>query len=357
MEEQVPPSSQPSDPSQSIQPHEPSQSPEPSVPPQPPVTPIPPPPSTPPQPASPFSNTADPINTPSQPVTGVPSQTSGVPPVTPPPPAQQRGSRMQWLIILIIIFVGFLVVAAWYFQTQLQKSTQTMGKPTPSVSVSTSLPSTLIIGTDPTFPPMEYIKNGKMVGYDIDMANLIAKQMGVKVQFKDIVFDNLFTELDAKQINLIIAAVTITSERQQKYDFSIPYINAGEVIITQKTNNAITDTAELKGKKIGVQKDTTDEQEAVKFTPTNDVMLYATFVQATQALVAGQIDAIVTDLPDAQGIVSSNPTLKISSDPFTNEYYGIAFRKGDPNRARINAALQSLQERGYLTDLKHKWLY
>ena len=84
---------------------------------------------------------------------------------------------------------------------------------------------------------MEYIQNGKIVGFDIDLANLIAKQMGVKVQFKNIVFDNLFNALDAKQINLIIAGVTITPEREQKYDFSMPYINAGEVIITQKSNN------------------------------------------------------------------------------------------------------------------------
>ena len=165
------------------------------------------------------------------------------------------------------------------------------------------------------------------------------------------------TRLPAKQINLIIAAVTITPEREKDYDFSIPYINAGEVIITQKTNNVITTTANLKGKKIGVQTDTTDEQEALKFTPKSDVILYSTFVQATQALVAGQIDAIVTDLPDAQGIVSANPTLKIASDPFTNEYYGIVFRKGDPNRVRINAAIKSLQVRGYLTELRHKWLY
>jgi polar amino acid transport system substrate-binding protein len=333
MEEQVPPPSQPDQPPQ-------------------------PPPSQPAQPTP--TNTPgdiDQINTPSQSVPVIPTQTPSASPVTPPPPQPQQhsGSRMLWIIILILIFVGFLVVAAWYFQTQLQKSTQTVAKPTPAVSAS--LPSTLVIGTDPTFPPMEYIQNGKMVGFDIDMANLIAKQLGVKVQFKNIVFDNLFNALTSKQINLIIAAVTITPEREKDYDFSIPYINAGEVIITQKTNNLITTTAELKGKKIGVQTDTTDEQEALKFTPKNDVVLYSTFVQATQALVAGQIDAIVTDLPDAQGIVSSNPTLKISSNPFTNEYYGIVFRKGDPNRVRINAVLKSLKIRGYLTELRHKWLY
>jgi len=73
-------------------------------------------------------------------------------------------------------------------------------------------------------------------------------------------------------------------------------------------------------------------------------------------LVSGNIDAIITDLPSAQGIVGSNPTLKIASDPFTNDYYGIVFRKNDPEAQKVNNALDSLRVRGYLTELKHKWL-
>ena len=333
MENQAQPPSQPPQPQESNQPQQQSH---PSQPVNPPATP-------------------GQINPPPQPVTPVSSQNPNFP-ASPPP--KRADTRLKWLIILVLLFVGFLVVAAWYFQSQLQKSMQTAVKPINTTTVTTTpAATTLVIGTDPTFPPMEYIKNGKMVGFDIDLANLIAKQMGVKVQFKNIVFDNLFDALDAKQINLIIAGVSITPEREQKYDFSIPYINAGEVIITQKANEVIITTAQLKDKRIGVQKDTTDEQEALKFTPTNDVIPYPTFDQATQALVAGQIDAIVTDLPDAQGIVASSPTLKIASDPFTNEYYGIAFRKGDPMRNRINTVLKSLQQRGYLIELRHKWLY
>lgn len=340
MENQAPPPSQPSQPQQPEQPTQPQQ------------------PSQPSQPVNP-PNPPEQINSIPQSVPPVSSQNSNIPPVT--PPQQHSVNRLKWLIILILLFVGFLVVAAWYFQSQLQNSTQsaqtaqTTVKPTSAVSMT--MPTTLVIGTDPTFPPMEYIEKGKLVGFDIDLANLIAKQMGIKVQFKNIVFDNLFDALDAKQINLIIAGVTITPEREQKYDFSMPYINAGEVIITQKSNNVITTTAQLKNKKIGVQKDTTDQQEALKFTPTNDVIPYATFEQATAALVDGQIDAIVTDLPDAQGIIATSPTLKIASDPFTNEFYGIVFRRGDPMRNRVNAVLKTLQERGYLTELRHKWLY
>jgi len=155
---------------------------------------------------------------------------------------------------------------------------------------------------------------------------------------------------------MIISAVTITPERQQKYQFSEQYLNAGQILIIQKTNNVIKTPADLKGKKIGVQQGTTNETEALKYTTNNLVVRYPDFVQATKALVAGNVDAIMTDLPSAQGIVATNPTLKIAGDPFTNDYYGVVFRKGDPTVTQVNKALDSLRVRGFLTELKHKWL-
>lgn len=290
-----------------------------------------------------------------EPATSSPSPVPDSSPTPTPPAAQPKKERsFAWVFVLIILFVGFLGLAAWYFQSQLQKSTVS-ATPTPSVSNNT-LPKQLIIGTDPTFKPMEYMDKGKMVGYDIDLANLLAKQLNVKVTFKNITFDNLFPALKQNQIDMIISAVTITPERQKMYAFSTAYLNAGQVIITQKTNTTITSTKQLMGKKIGVQQGTTDEQEALKFTSSNLVIRFPDYDKATSALVAGSIDAIITDLPSAQGIVSSSPSLKISSDPFTNDYYGIVLRKGDPNVQAVNKALNQLQVRGFLTELKYKWL-
>jgi len=203
---------------------------------------------------------------------------------------------------------------------------------------------------------MEYRVGGKMVGYDIDLTKLMAKQLGVSVVIKNITFDSLFPALKAHQIDMIISAVTITPDRLKQFSFSDAYLNAGQVIITQKTNTTINSPKKLQGLKIGVQQGTTDEQEALKYTPKADVIDFTDYNKATTALVGGTIDAIITDLPSAQGIVSANPTLKISSDPFTNDYYGIVLRKGDPNVALVNKALDQLKVQGYLTQLKSKWL-
>lgn len=257
-------------------------------------------------------------------------------------------------IILIILFIGGLIFAAWFFQKQIQKTNTLNSEPKQTAAVT--LPKKLTVGTDPTLQPMEYSENDKLLGYDIDLANLIGKELGVDIEFKNVVFDNIFTALEQKQIDMIISAVTITSERQQKYDFSDQYLNAGQVILTQKSDSSIKSTADLQGKRIATQKGTTNEASALKYTSDNLVIRFPDFEQATKALVEGKADALFTDLPSAKGITLTNPTLKIASDPFTDEYYGIVFRKGDPIGKPINQALDSIRVKGYLSDLKQKWL-
>ena len=273
---------------------------------------------------------------------------------TPQPSPRHFNIPLPLIVVLIILFLSVVLFAAWYFQTKIQKTNTLISQHNQSTAVV--LPKKLIAGTDPTLEPMEYTENGKLIGYDIDLANFIAKELGIKVEFKNIIFDNIFTALDQRQIDVIISAVTITEERQKKYDFSDQYLNAGQVIITKRDNTSIKSTADLRGKKIATQKGTTNEESAIKYTTDNLVIRYPDFEQATKALADGKVDALFTDLPSAKGITLTNPTLKIASDPFTNEYYGIVFRKGDPMVKQINQALESIRVKGFLTDLKQKWL-
>lgn len=271
-----------------------------------------------------------------------------------PPPHSKKGIPFPLGIALILLFIGGLFPSVWYFQSQLKTSIKpTALKPTPVTAVA---PKKLVFGTDPTLPPMEFLEKGTMAGYDIDLGNFIGKELGAQVEYKNIIFDDLFKALENKEVDMIISAVTITDERKQKYDFSEPYLNAGQVIITKIGDNSIKTTADLRGKRIATQKGTTNETEALKYTDKNLVIITADFVQATNTLVTGKADALFTDLPNAKGVITANPTLKISSDPFTNEYYGIVFRKGDPTAAQINEAIASLRVKGIITDLKQKWL-
>lgn len=270
------------------------------------------------------------------------------------PPAPHKSKPMFWVIMLLVFsFFCGLLLAIWYFQSQLQKAT-------PTAEVTKAMPETpksIVIGIDATFQPMEYTASeGAFMGYDIDLGNRIGEKWGTTVSFKNIPWDDLFKALDDKKIDMIMSSVTITDERKQKYDFSDPYLNAGQVILTQKTDSTITSSKDLQGKRIAVQEGTTNETEAAKLTSKDLVIKYPDFVQATKALVDGNADAILSDLPGAKGIITQNPTLKITSDPLTNDYYGIVFRKSDPNVKKINQILSTFRTQGVLTDLKQKWL-
>lgn len=204
---------------------------------------------------------------------------------------------------------------------------------------------------------MEYIKNGNLVGFDVDLGTNLAKELGADTEFRNITFDDLFNSLDQRQINMIISAVTITKERRQKYEFSDEYLNAGQVIITKKGNTIIHGVRDLKSKKIATQTGTINEEEALKHTSDRLVIRYPDFIQATKALVDGNVDALFTDLPNAKGIIAHNANLKIVGDPFTKEYYGIVFIKEDPSVTQINEALASLRKKGILANLEKKWLH
>lgn len=263
-----------------------------------------------------------------------------------------RNSLLTGVFIIFLFLLGFLFIYL-YIHSHLQQNYVNSPYTVPSAVTE---PKKLVIGIDATLEPMEYIENGQLVGFDVDLGTNLAKELDADIEFRNIIFDNLFNSLDQRQINMIISAVTITLERQQKYDFSDEYLKAGQVIITQKGNTTIHGVTDLKGKKIATQTGTTNEKESLKYTYDRFVIRYPDFIQATKALVDGNVDALFTDFPNAKGIISKNSGLKIVSDPFTEEYYSIVFRKGDPSVTQINEALTSLRKRGTLADLEKKWL-
>jgi len=266
----------------------------------------------------------------------------------------KRGPHISISLVIILMLLGGFTFIYLYLNFQSQRDYTKTLEVVPSAVTE---PKKLVIGIDATLEPMEFIENGKMEGYDVDLGNNLAKEMHADIEFRNIIFDDIFNALDQRQINMIISAVTLTKEREQKYDFSNEYLNAGQVIIVKRNNKAIHGVKDLKGKKIATQAGTTNEQEVDKYTSDDLVLRYPDFVQATQALINGNADAIFTDFPNAKGIIFQNPNLKMVGEPFTKEYYGIVFVKGDPSVMQVNNALASLRKKGVLADLEKKWLH
>lgn len=277
----------------------------------------------------------------------------------PPPPAIPPTGKSRWPFILgIIVGLIMLIFGGWLylFNTFDEKLTQ-VESTTPTLDRIKSQ-GKLIIGTDATFAPMEFADDsGQLVGYDIDLATRITEKLKVTPEFKQILFDDFIKILNNKEVDVVISSVTITDERKQLVDFSDQYLSAGQVIITRGDETSIKTTADLSGRKIAVQKGTTNEQQAFEFTKDELVLSFDDYIGATTALLNGEADAIFSDLTGAKGIIDQNPTLKIASEPFTNEQYGIVFRKGEEDLvAEVNSILNSLRQQGILVFLKQKWL-
>ena len=212
----------------------------------------------------------------------------------------------------------------------------------------------VIFGTNAEFPPFEFVAGGKgVIGeFDgIDMA--IAKQIGddnnMEIVIENMEFDSLVLALGNGQIDAVIAGMTITPEKAEEVDFSIPYYTATQVMIV-KEDSAIAKATDMNGKNIAVIQGYTGEvcvekmgYEFQSFKKGSDAIL---------ELINGKCDVVVIDSATAQKYVKDNKGLKIVEDStaFESEQYGIAVKKGNKDLLdKINASLQKMLDDGTIS--------
>jgi polar amino acid transport system substrate-binding protein len=252
--------------------------------------------------------------------------------------------RRSSLTVAVCFVLGLLVVAV-----------------APSLLWSAAPVKTIVVATDATWPPMEILDaNKNIVGFDIDFLNAVAKEAGFKVEFKNTAWDGIFGGLELGKYNAIISSVTITDERKKKYDFSLPYINAGQVLVVPKTTKGVKKVADLKGKKIGAQIGTTGAMEIQKDKAV-ELKSYDEIGLAFEDMAAGRIEGVVCDTPVAADYALQRAEYKtkfmIVGEPFTKEQYGIVVKKGDKQLLDLlNKGIKAVQKKGLDKEIEKKWL-
>lgn len=218
----------------------------------------------------------------------------------------------------------------------------------------------IVVGTSADFPPFEYMENGEFVGFDMDLMREIAKISGLDIEFVDMSFDSLIAALKTGNVDVVAAAMTITEERSQAVDFSIPYWTADQSILI-KEGAGFTITVLFKDHKIGVQTGTTgdiwctDNLVNTGLLPEKNLKRYDTYVLALSDLLNGNIDAIVLDSPVAERFTKTKPA-QVVGIIITNENYGIAVRKGEKELLeKINNAIEELRKSGKMGELVDKY--
>lgn len=219
--------------------------------------------------------------------------------------------------------------------------------------------TTLKVGISPDFPPFESKNdNGELVGFDIDVAAEVAKDLGVTMDFVSADFSDIIPGVQEGQFDLGLSAFSITQERLAEVDFSAAYLENGLCCII-RANSGITDQASLMGLKIGAQTGTTGMDEAENCTDEDSVSSYVEAADAVKELQAGRLDAVIIDQPVAVRILKelADSTLIISDTiAFETESYGMVLAKGNEDlKAKVDASIQRMTEDGTLNALALKW--
>ena len=213
------------------------------------------------------------------------------------------------------------------------------------------------IGTEGTYAPFTYHdSSNKLVGFDVEIGEAIAKKLGVKAEFLEGKWDGLIAGLDAKRYDTVINQVGITDARKAKYDFSEPYIASKAVLIVRDDNTAIKGFSDLKGKK-AAQSLTSNFG---KLAETNGATLVGTdgFDQSIQLVLNGRADATLNDSLSFLDFKKHKPDakVKIVATEDNADYSGVIVRKGNPKLVEaINKALTDIKADGTYKAISAKY--
>lgn len=203
-------------------------------------------------------------------------------------------------------------------------------------------------------------KNGVLVGYDIDLARILAQNIlgnSSAVEFVPVTASNRIMKLNSGEVDCLIAAMSITNQRQQILDFSVPYYMAGQAILVRSTSKA-TSLRDFEGNKLIIVYGSTSERNLRSNVPEVTVLGYKTYNDAYKALKSGKAEGIVADDTILLNFALNDKSVKLLPKRYSKEPYAIAFRKGQQSArliSKTNYVIENLQSTGKLNRLQEKW--
>jgi len=181
------------------------------------------------------------------------------------------------------------------------------------------------------YKPFQFEQGGKIVGFDVDLIDLVAKKLGVTQEIVDTPFEGIQSgeDLNARKCDIAAAAMTITPEREEKLDFSAPYFDANQALLVKK-GSGIKSFDDLNGETLGVQSGTTGKMYAEENAAPKGVELkdYEDLALELSSVKSGQVPAAINDIPVLLDYVKENPELEVAAQFETGEQYGFGMKQG-----------------------------
>ena len=234
----------------------------------------------------------------------------------------------------------------------------------------------LIIATDALYPPNEFKQGDQIVGFDVDLGTAVARKLGLRAEFQDVKFDTILQALEEGKYDISLSSFTDTRERESRFDF-VTYLSSGTMLMVPKGNprHLRPDGLSLCGKKVAVEKGTTQEEELSRkdvtrpdagtridacrssHKPAPIRLAFDDQAAANHALTSGNADAVLTDAPSAMWEAKqSGGRLECSGRPYATALYGIAIPKRQADlRDAVYKAMKTLISDGTYQRLTSRW--
>lgn len=214
----------------------------------------------------------------------------------------------------------------------------------------------LIFGTCADYPPFEFTQDGKMVGFDIDFAGLVAEKLGKQAEFRSIAFSSILISVQNGSVDAAISGLGATAERKQNYDFSDPYYKESLAIVHKK-DSPIKSVELIGDKKIACQLGSLHEKWLMKTTKAQ-VLSMDNMNQVTESVKAGHAAGGLMDTVNAKEFVKQSDELEYTTIVETledSDGFSIAVRQGSALLSKINDVIDQIKKSGELEALKRKW--
>ena len=228
--------------------------------------------------------------------------------------------------------------------------------------LTTNEEGVLTVGSDIPYPPFEFREGGTLVGLDIDLIKEIASRLDLELTDENIVdtsFDTIFTQLAGGRFDVVIAASTITPDREKQVNFSEPYYNSQQSLTVNTNERTDIKTVDdlQEGDVVGVQGGTTGKAYAEENVPEGvEIRSFKQGPDGYTALEAGQVDAVINDEPTALAEIENRPGLEVVEKIDTGEAYGIAVDpSNEPLLEAINQALAEIIEDGTYEEIYSRY--
>lgn len=218
---------------------------------------------------------------------------------------------------------------------------------------------TLRVGMDASFPPFEYVdETGNLVGFDVDLAQEIASQIGVEARFvANLPYDGLYDALTAEQVDVVISALYVDPTRTADFAYSTPYFDAGQVLVVAEGTEGIAKMEDLDGRTLAVEFGSAGDVEARMWErrlTALTILPCQTADEAMAKVAAGEADAALVDHLSA--LMTSVEGMQIVGETVTKEPYAVAMRREDRRLLEaVNKALAVMQADGTWDRLQDRW--